>query len=192
MIRELVTTSRSYRRFYEERAIDEKTLRGLVDLGRLSPSGGNLQSLKYLLSATWEKNALIHPHLRWAGYLKGWHGPVAGERPAGYIVILHDRTISNNAGCDHGIAAQSILLGARELGLGGCMISSIDRDGLRTAMGIAEIYDILLVIALGHPKETVVLEDLPESGDVKYYRDNLNVHHVPKRRLEDIIIPWGK
>jgi hypothetical protein len=46
----------------------------------------------------------------------------------------------------------------------------------------------LLVLALGKPKETVVLETVGPEGDVKYWRDEQSVHHVPKRRLEDIIV----
>jgi len=113
---------------------------------------------------------------------------VEGERPAAYIVILGDKGITQNFGCDHGIAAQSILLGAREKGLGGCMIGSITRDRLRELLNISDQYDILLVIALGKPKEKVVLEEAALGGNIKYWRDAQGVHHVPKRRLEDIIL----
>jgi nitroreductase len=192
MIRELVTTSRSYRRFYEDQPVAGETLRNLVDLARLSPSGGNLQPLKYLLSATPEQNTQIFPHLRWASYLPDWEGPAPGERPAAYIVLLLDRTISANAGCDHGIACQSILLGARELGLGGVIIGNINRKALSQTLGLAENLEPLLVIALGQPKETVVLEEMLPGGSHKYYRDAAHVHHVPKRRLGDILIAWGE
>lgn len=120
--------------------------------------------------------------------MEGWPGPAEGERPAAYIVILGDTGISKNFGCDHGIAAQSILLGARDRGLGGCMLGSIQRDRLRGLLNLPEILDILLVIALGRPKETVVLEEVSPGGDIKYWRDGQGIHHVPKRRLEDIIL----
>jgi len=188
MIRELVLRNRSYRRFYQEEKIDEQTLEGLVDLARNSASAGNLQSLKYILSREAEKNAAIFEHLRWAAYYKDWPGPAEGERPAGYIVILGDTEISRNFYCDHGIASQSILLGAVEKGLGGCIFASIDRDGLRKTLDIPERFEILLVIALGKPKEKVVLEKLAPGGDIKYWRDKEGVHHVPKRALDDIIV----
>jgi len=188
MIEELITGNRSYRRFYQDEAVSLDTLKWLVNLARLSASGANLQPLKYILANDPPKNAGIFSCLAWAGYLKDWPGPVEGERPAAYIVILGDKEISRNFGCDHGIAAQSILLGAREKGLGGCMIGSIRRDRLRNLLNISEQFDILLVIALGRPKEKVVLEIAPPGGDIKYWRDTQGVHHVPKRRLEDIII----
>ena len=188
MLKDLILKNRSYRRFYQDFRIEEETLRGFVDLARLSPSAANLQPLKYILSLTEEKNSLIFPHLRWAGYLKDWQGPEEGERPSGYIVILGDRKITKNFNCDHGIAAQSILLGATEKGLGGCIFGSIDRKGLASALSIGEEYEILLVIALGKPQEEVIVEKINSSGDVKYWRDEREVHHVPKRVLEEIIL----
>jgi nitroreductase len=188
MIRDLILKNRSYRRFYEEVDIKLETLRELVDLARLSASARNAQPLKYILSCQPQKNSLIFPHLAWAGYLTDWPGPCEGERPSAYIIILKDTEISQSSGCDHGIAAQSILLGATEKGLGGCMIASIKRQGLRQALEIPPRYEILLVLALGKPKETVVIETVGPGGDTKYWRDSKGVHHVPKRALDDIII----
>jgi nitroreductase len=188
MIEDLVHQNRSCRRFYQDQPVSRETLLGLVNLARLSASAANLQPLKYALSWEPEKNAAIFATLAWAGYLKDWPGPVEGERPSAYLVILGDRDIAGGFGCDHGIAAQSILLGAREKGLGGCMIGSIKRDQLRQILGLSERYEILLVIALGRPKEEVVLTEVGPDGNIKYWRDEKGVHHVPKRRLDDIII----
>jgi len=188
MIRDSIIKNRSYRRFYEEAHIEFKTLRELVDLARLSASAGNLQPLKYILSSDPQKNALIFPHLAWAGYLKDWPGPGKGERPSAYIIILGDIKISQCFGCDHGIAAQSILLGAAEKGLGGCMIGSIKRQELRKALDISSRYEILLVLALGKPREKVVIETVGPNGDIKYWRDSEGLHHVPKRALDELIV----
>ena len=188
MLRDLVRKNRSYRRFYEDRPISRETLVELVDLARLSASGSNMQPLKYALSANPEMNAQVFATLAWAGFLKDWPGPVEGERPSAYIVILCDKEIRPSAGCDHGIAAQSIMLGAAEQGLGGCMIGSIKREELRQVMNIPEQYDILLVLALGVPKEHVVLDEVGPDGDIKYWRDSEGTHHVPKRSLDEIII----
>ncbi len=188
MLRDLILKNRSYRRFDEGFKIDMDILCELVDLARLSGSGANLQPLKYMLSNEPENNEKIFEHLAWAGYLKEWPEPEHGERPSAYIIILNDERIRKGASCDHGIAAQSILLGAVEKGLGGCMIGSIKRDQLRDTLSIPGEYEILLVIALGKPVETIVLDEMDESGSIKYWRDDGGVHHVPKRKLDDIIV----
>jgi nitroreductase len=188
MIKELVVKNRSRRRFFEEVPVDRNTLKELVDLARCSASGANRQPLKYLLSCDPGKNAKIFPNLFWAAALKQWPGPAEGERPSAYIIILGDKEISPTFGVDHGIAAQSILLGAVEKGLGGCMLGAINMDGLRQDLQIPERYVILLVVALGKPKEEVVLETVGKDGQTNYWRDSQGVHHVPKRSLDEIII----
>jgi nitroreductase len=188
MIKDLIRQNRSYRRFQQDFEITSDTLGQLIDLARMSPSGANLQPLKYIISCDKQKNDLIFPLLGWAGYLKDWPGPAEGERPSAYIIILGDTRISNSFGCDYGIAAQSILLGAAEQGLGGCMIGTIKKKELATTINNPEHFEILLVIALGKPAEQVVIESTGPDGDIKYWRDKDGVHHVPKRSLDEIII----
>ena len=187
MIEELIRNNRSCRRFYQDEAVAEETLKGFVNLARLSASAGNLQPLKYILSKDLEKNDKIFSCLTWAGYLRDWPGPPEGERPSAYIVVLGDAEICINFWCDHGIAAQSIMLGAREKGLGGCIIGSVNRKRLSELLNIPERYEVLIVLAIGKPKEEVVIEEIATGESIKYWRDEKGVHHVPKRRLEDII-----
>jgi len=189
MLHDLIARSRSYRRFDESFAIERSTLEELIELARLSPSAANLQPLKYILSCDPETNAAIFPHLTWAAYLRDWPGPAEGERPAAYIIILGDTKVSRNFGCDHGIAAQSMLLGARERDLAGCMIGLVARDDLRETLSIPSRYEILLVLALGKPAEEIVIDPVGAEGDIKYWRDDAGVHHVPKRALADLIVP---
>jgi len=188
MLEDLIRENRSTRRFDQQAEVSMETLRALVNLARLSASGANQQPLKYILISDPETNASVFPHTRWAGYLEDWDGPAEGERPAAYIIILGDTAIRPSFGCDHGIAAQSIMLGATERGLGGCILGALDRSGLRETLEIPEQYDILLALALGEPREDVVLEEVGPEGDIKYYRDEDGVHHVPKRALEEIIL----
>ena len=187
MIKDLILKNRSYRRFYQDHKISTGDLKELVDLARLSASGKNLQPLKYYLSADSITNEKIFSTLAWAGYLKDWDGPGEGEKPAGYIVILGDTRLTKNYFCDHGIASQSMLLGAVEKGLGGCIFASIKREKLKELLKIEDHFEILLVLALGKPKEEVVTEDIVDDN-IKYYRDENQVHHVPKRTLQEIII----
>lgn len=187
-IRELVLKNRSVRRFHQEFNLDVETLEELVDLARHSASGANKQPLKFYLSVNPETNAIIFPNLRWAGYLDDWPGPEEGERPSAYIVILGDKEISDSFGVDHGIAAQSMLLGAVEKELGGCMIGSVQRVKLHRELELPDEYQVLLVLALGKPKETVVIEPVGPGGSTKYWRDEDGVHYVPKRSLDDLIV----
>jgi len=185
---DLVRENRSRRRFYQDVSIELETLKELVGLARLTPSARNQQPLKYILSNTAEKNAKIFSCLSWALDIKGWGGPAEGERPSAYIIILSDTEIAKTMGCDHGIAAQTIMLGAVEKGLGGCIMALVKKEQLRELLAIPGRYEILLVLALGKPKEQVIIEPLGKSGDIKYWRDSLGLHHVPKRALDDIII----
>ena len=186
-LKDLVLKTRSYRRFDESYRIESRTLEDLVNLARLSASGANRQPLKFLLYNSQEDCARIFPSLIWAAYLKEWGGPRTGERPAAYIMILGDKTIAEGFGVDHGIAAQSIMLGATESGLGGCMIASIRRDMLRNEFSIPDRFEILLILALGKPVENVIIDDIKDD-DIKYWRDEEQNHHVPKRPLRDLII----
>lgn len=188
MFSELVLKNRSIRRFKEDFPVSSDILKELVDLARITPSARNMQPLKYIISSSDSKtNSIIFSALGWAGYLKDWQGPAEGERPSAYIIILGDKNITDNYWCDHGITAQTILLGAVEKGLGGCMIGTIDREVLYRELDIPKDFDILLVLALGKPVEQVVLETKDKNGDIKYWRDDQGIHHVPKRSLEELI-----
>ncbi len=186
MIKELILKNRSYRRFYENERIPVAQLEAWIELARFSASGRNAQSLKYILVTDKEECDWVFPTLSWAGYLKDWPGPAEGERPAAYLVMLNDREISTNYYCDHGIASQSILLGAVEAGFGGCIIASVQREKLREILQLPARFDIVHVLALGKPAEEVVIEEM-KNGDFKYWRDSNGVHHVPKRSLQELI-----
>ena len=179
--------NRSYRRYYQDVNIPEEDLVKMVDAARLSPSSRNIQPIKFFICNDRELNAEIFPNLGWAGYLKDWDGPVEGERPSGYIVLLHDKNISAGYSCDHGIFAQSILLQAVEMGYGGCMIATFKKEALTQLLKIEDNLEIILVISLGKPKEIVVIDEVKE-GDIKYWRDASQTHHVPKRALDELII----
>lgn len=185
----LVLKNRSYRRFYENEALSMETLESLAALGRIVPSSANSQAIKFMLINTPTENAKVYKTLGWAGMLRDWNGPEEGERPSAYIILLGDLSLGKNKFMDDGIIAQTILLGATAKGYGGCMLGNIKRTELSQSLGIdLEKYSIDLVIALGKPKEEVVLEEITDLHGNRYYRDENAVHHVPKRSLEDLII----
>lgn len=184
---ELVTKSRSYRRFHEEELIPRDILTEMVDCARLIPSAQNLQPLRYIIADERDRGKVFR-HLKWAGYLADWEGPEEGERPSAYIIILSDTEVSKTVKWDHGIAAQTILLCAVSHGFGGCIVGSVNREGLASDLMIPQRYAVELVIALGKPAENVIIEEVDPGDDIKYYRDAGKSHHVPKRKLKDIII----
>jgi nitroreductase len=185
---DLAKKNRSYRRFDEQFAIARETLVELIGLTRYAASGRNLQPLKYVLSSDPDLNGQVFSTLSWAGYLKEWPGPKKGERPSAYIIVLLDKDISDHYFCDDGIAMQNILLGAVEKGLGGCIFRTINKPLLKTILGIQDHFEIIDVVALGKPVETVVITKVVEDGDIKYYRDENGVHYVPKRSLDELIV----
>lgn len=184
--KDLVRTTRSYRRFYEEVPVSREDLVELVSLARVTASAANNQPLRYKLAVGPEDCAKVFATLSWAGALKDWDGPEAGERPTGYIVLLSKKDI--NSAWDEGIVAQTILLGAVDKGFGGCMFASVNRDVLAKSLSVPEEYAIKLVIALGKPKEHVVIDDVHIGDSLKYYREPDQTHHVPKLVLDDLIL----
>jgi len=195
MVQKLIEQNRSYRRFRQETHISEEDLVSFIEAVRYSPSPRNQQALKFILVNDAEMNSKLFPHLSWAGALSDWNGPDEGERPSAYIIILGDNSIIPEGKKTYhevasGIAAQSILLAAVEKGYGGCMIAAIQRKPIRELFNIDNKFEILLVLALGQPKENVVIEEMPENGNYNYWRDDQMIHHVPKRSLKDIIINY--
>jgi nitroreductase len=188
MLKDLVQSNRSYRRFDHSASIPMHTLEELVELARLCPSAANRQPLRFILSTAPADNEAIFACLKWAAYLTDWDGPSPAERPSAYIVMINATKEWDFAKFDLGIMAQTMLLGAAEKGLGGCMIGALDRERLRTHFSLAAEMDVSLVLALGKPVEEVRIVDVPEGGSIKYYRDDAGVHYVPKRGLTELIL----
>lgn len=176
---------RSIRRF-KQKPIQNNILQKLVNAARVAPSSANLQPIEYLVVDN--KNLLpeIFATLKWAGYIAPKGNPPAGKRPAAYIVILVNKNItSSNYERDVGTAVENILLVSLENGIGTCWIGTVDKKKLRKTLNIPEHIIIDSVIALGYPDENPIMEEMADS--IKYWKDENNVLHVPKRRLKDIM-----
>ncbi|WP_321306414.1 nitroreductase family protein [Marinifilum fragile] len=187
MLKDLVAKNRSYRRFYESEKITSEQVKSWIDLARLGASGRNAQTIKYKIVLSDGMCEEVFKHLAWAGYLKDWAAPEKGERPSAYVIMINDEELGKNYFSDDGIAVQNLLLGAVESGFGGCIIHAFKNKELRELLKIEEGYSIIQVIALGKPKEEVVIEEMKD-GDIKYWRDEKGVHHVPKRSIDEIIL----
>lgn len=185
----LIQSARSVRRF-KQTPIERETLLELADCVRYSPSGANQQKLKVMIVNDSATAGKIFPAIKWAGALTDWDGPDEGQRPMAYMILLLDMNISHSPGIDHGIAAQSIVLGARSMNLGACIIGAFNKSKLINSIQIPEDLEPLLIIALGEQDEEIVIDDFKDGESLSYYRDDQDVHHVPKRTLENIL--WNK
>lgn len=189
MFKEILIKSRSYRRFFQNERIPYIDLKYLIECARYVPSTVNSQPLKFIIVYDEIDCEKVYNTLTWAGLLKDWSGPEVGERPSAYIIILGDLSIGKNKFIDVGITAQTIMLAANDKGYGGCMFGSINKPKLISELKIdSEKYSVELVLALGKPKESVVIVDMDSSGSTAYYRDESSIHYVPKRSVEDLIV----
>lgn len=177
--------SRRTIRKYLQKAVPEEVLLRCVDAARLSPSGANMQPLKYVIVNDQKLLTKVFSTLSWAGYLPDYQ-PRAEEMPRAYIIILLDEKISRTPNHDAGIAAMSISMVAYDEGLGSCILGAVDRAKLREIVKVPESLAIALVVALGYPAENPVVETVKD-GDIKYWLDETGVLHVPKRDLKDVV-----
>ena len=190
MLKDLVKKSRSYRIFDESHKLSREDLVDLIDIARFSPCGKNGQYLRFIPIYEEETLKEIYPYLAWAAYLKDWNGPDEGERPTGVILIVSKEGSLTDPilACDMGIASQSIMLGAAEKNLGGCMIRALNRKKIMEILNLSDEYIIHIALAIGKPAQEVTIENINEGDDIKYWMDQDKNHHVPKIVLDDLIL----
>ncbi len=187
----LVKKNRSYRKYKESEPVSKEQLKGFVNAARFTASSVNLQPLRYLLSNEQKTNQKIFAHTKWARLLKNYDGPEIGERPSAYVVVVQDKKVAENTQrflVDVGIVSQTILLAAVEAGLGGIMIRNFVAEDLARDLELEERYVPMMILAIGVPDEEIILEEIEEGCSTAYYRDEKNIHHVPKRKLDDILL----
>ena len=191
MLKDLIVKNRSYRGYDESRKITREELTDFVDCARLSASSVNRQPFRYYLAYTKEATGKIQPLTGWARALPEKGLPYPGHRPTAFIVICQETEWDADLTryrVDLGIAAQSMLLRATETGLGGIMIGNFSPAKIAEALSLPSHIVPMLIVAFGKPDETVVLTEARAGESLKYYRDENDVHYVPKRKLEDILL----
>lgn len=187
--RELLKASRSVRRYNNSVKISREELMELIELSRYCPSANNKQRLRFRAINDEEGCRNVFSNVIFAGSLGKDGTPSPGEEPSAYIVFLNDNSVGPARGEDIGICAEAMLLAANLMGYAGCMLGSIKKDSLMEYLGLSrEAYEPVLVLALGKGIEKVEIEDMEKDGDTAYHRDENRVHHVPKRKLCDILI----
>ena len=191
MIKELVKKSRSYRGYDESRKISRGELLELVDCARFAPSSVNRQPFQYLLAYEQEDLDKIQPLTGWARALPQMKLPHPGKCPTAFIVICQNTDWDpdlNRYLRDVGITAQTMLLAAAEMGLGGIMIGNFSPKKLSETMALPENIIPMLIVAFGKPDENIVLTEVDTGVSLNYYRDEQDTHYVPKRKLKDIVL----
>jgi nitroreductase len=175
-------------RKYLQKAVPEQILLKCVDAARLSPSGGNLQPLRYIIVNDPKLLKPVFSTLSWAVYLPEYY-PTEEEMPQAYVVLLLDKN-GRTPIHDASIASMSISMVAYDEGVGSCILASVDREKLRAVLKVPEDLAVSLVVALGYPAENPMVEPVND-GAIKYWLDENAVLHVPKRDLKDIV-RWNK
>ncbi|MDO4672141.1 MAG: nitroreductase family protein [Porphyromonadaceae bacterium] len=180
--------NRTYRRFKEDVRIPEEKLEEWVENARYTASMRNVQPLKYIIVSQPEKCNKLTEMVTWAGYMPEWEGPKKGERPTAYIVQILDTDVAASGRYDEGLQLEAITLSACEDGFGSCIMLSFSQGDMTRYFDLPENQFPLAVVALGKPAEHVVIDDMLPYADVKYYRDDNDIHHVPKRTVDELIL----
>jgi nitroreductase len=179
----LLKRNRSYRGYDASRKVTEADLEKLLEVVPWVGSGMNAQPLRFRLVCGTDA-AAVHPLVRLGAALPQEHLPHPGEEPSAYIVVCSAAS-GRVVDIDLGIAAQSILLKAVEMGLGGIFILNFRAAELQAALSLP--LEPLAVIGIGKPLERIFLVDAKPGDSLDYYRKD-GVHFVPKLQLKDLII----
>lgn len=191
MFKDLVKANRSYRGFDESRKVTREELMEMADCARLAASSVNQQPLQFYLA--WEKEEVdrIQALTKWARGLPELELPHKGMCPTAFIVICQNTNRGESLTRfqrDVGIVAQTMLLAATEMGLGGCMIGNFGAASVKEALELPDYLAPMLIVAVGKPAEQVVMTEIADGESIAYYRDEQDVHYVPKRRLSDVVL----
>lgn len=183
-LQRLLRANRSYRGYDTSFKVREDQLRSIIEVATLCPSARNQQVLRFRPVLEAEADVVLQ-HIRLGGALPELHLPFAGTEPRAFVVICSTVPDSHYVSVDLGIVAQSMLLRATELGLGGICIGAFDHAEIRQKLGLS--LEPLLVLAIGRPKEHIELRSCSEGDSLTYYRED-GIHYVPKINVDDLIL----
>ena len=183
-LRRLLLHNRSYRGYDSSFVVREDQLRRIIEVATLCPSARNQQVLRFRAVLQNEADKVLR-HIRLGGALPELNLPFAGTEPNAFIVICSTVEESKYVDIDLGIVAQSMLLQAVEIGLGGICIGAFDHKAIVEELQLA--YEPVLVLAIGKPNEHIELKECAEGDSLTYYREQ-GVHYVPKIKVDDLIL----
>ena len=180
----LLRRNRSVRGYDTGFVVRPEQLRRIIAVNTRTPSARNQQVLRFRPVLADEAPKVLEV-IRLGGALPELHLPLPGTEPNAFIIVCTTVPEDRYVDIDLGIAAQSMLLQATEIGLNGICIGAFDRQALRERFALPG--EPLLVLAIGRSAERIELVEIGAAEPHAYYRRD-GVHYVPKVRLEELLI----
>ncbi len=182
----LLRRNRSHRAYDTSYEVVMRQLEAIVSVNPKLPSGRNAQTLRFRLLDAAGGGESFCSLLRLGGYLPELHLPAPGTEPRAFIVVFSTEAESPVVDIDLGISLQSMALKAVEIGLNALIVKAFNRQEVKEALGLT--LDPLAVLAIGKGTENIVLDEVSAGSDLRYYRTADGVHHVPKIKIDDLLI----
>ena len=182
----IMEKNRSYRGYDQSFVVKRDMLERIVAVNAKIASAKNQQVLRFKLVTKETGADIIVQNMKLGGLLPELHLPYPGTEPEAFIIICSTIPENKFVDIDLGIAAQSMLLKATEMGLSGIMIGAFNKAKVTEAFNLP--YEPLLILAIGKGKETIKLQPVDASDKLAYYRDENDVQFVPKIRWEQLIL----
>lgn len=180
----LLEGNRSFRGYDKGHVVLLRQLELIIDVNRKVASSVNMQRLRFHPVVKGPEADIVLRHIRLGRGLPELHLPFPGTEPEAFILVASSAAETPGLDIDLGISLQSMLLKAVDLGLGGIIIRNFDREELKGELALP--MDLLAVVAIGKPAETVRLVPVRDGESLNYYREG-GVHFVPKIVTEDLI-----
>lgn len=180
----LLLRNRSYRGFDNSYKVSREELLKIVQVCTKVPCAKNQQALRFKL-VYGDDVPRMQQYTKWGGALPELNLPFPGTEPSAFIIICSTVAENKWVDIDLGIAAQSMLLKAVELGLNGICIGAFNKG--ETIREFSLEHEPVLVLAIGKGAENIQLTHIKPGEPQAYYRKD-GVHFVPKLGLDDIIL----
>jgi nitroreductase len=177
--------NRSYRGYDQSFEVKREMLERIVAVNTKIASAKNQQVLRFKLVTKETGADIITQNMKLGGLLPELHLPFPGTEPEAFIVICSTVEPDKWVHMDVGIAAQSMLLKAVEMGLGGICIGAFNKQAVTDTFVLP--CEPVLVLAIGKPAEQIELVPVHAEEPLKYYREN-GIHYVPKIVANDLIL----
>ena len=182
---ELLLRNRSYRGYLKDYVVKQEELERIVGVCTKIPSARNQQVLRFRLVTKESGSDIVNRNIRLGAALPELHLPFPDTEPEAFIIICSTAPESKMVDIDLGIAIQSMLLKAVEMGLNGLAIGAFNKITIQKELELP--YEPLMILAIGKGIEKIELTPIHPDESHAYFRND-GIHYVPKLGLKDMII----